>query len=81
MNTTNGIIKAAIVALAMTMFSGAALAERQPQMQAAIKNLEEAKANLQHASNDKGGHKGKAIRLINEAIEEVRAGIQFDNRH
>lgn len=81
MHTTNGIVKAAIVALAMTMFSGVALAEKQPAMEAAIKNLQEARDNLNQATHDKGGHRVKAVKLINKAIAEVRAGIEFDNKH
>ena len=29
---------------------------------------------------DKGGHRGKAIRLVNAAINEVEAGMRFDRR-
>lgn len=65
----------------MTMFSGVVLAEKQPAMEAAIKNLQEAQGNLKNASLDKGGHRGKAIKLINGVIEEVKAGIQYDNKY
>jgi hypothetical protein len=33
------------------------------------------------ADPDKGGHRMKAVRLVNEAIGEVQAGIHFDNKH
>lgn len=80
MHIANGI-KVVIAVLAMMVFSGAALAERQPAMEAALKNLQEARQNLNQASKDKGGHRVKAIKLIDHAIEEVQAGIKFDNRH
>ena len=47
----------------------------QPHMQAALTNLETAKTNLQQATADKGGHRAKAIDLVNQAIDEVKKGI------
>ena len=49
----------------------------QPRMRAALDALEAAKANLQAASSNKGGHRANAIKLVNAAISEVRAGIAF----
>jgi hypothetical protein len=53
----------------------------QPNMQAAKANLQTARAQLQQATPDKGGHRVKAIELVNSAIAEVNAGIAFDRRH
>jgi hypothetical protein len=47
----------------------------QPNMRAALAHLREAKAALQRAEHNKGGHRGKAVELINRAIAEVEAGI------
>ncbi|EDY38355.1 hypothetical protein CPCC7001_1234 [Cyanobium sp. PCC 7001] len=47
----------------------------QPNMKAALVNLKQAKQSLEQATHDKGGHRVKAIQLINEAIEEVKKGI------
>ena len=55
-------------------------AEPQPHMKAAQKHLEDAKSELQKASADKGGHRAKAIQLVNDAIEEVKKGIAADNK-
>ncbi|HEX3321786.1 MAG TPA: hypothetical protein VHR84_13850 [Terriglobales bacterium] len=55
--------------------------EEQPEMRAALQNLREAQRNLNSASHDKGGHRLKALQLINNAIAEVEQGMQFDNRH
>jgi hypothetical protein len=52
----------------------------QPQMQAARRNLVEARQNLSRATADKGGHRVRALRLIDQALSEVDAGIRFDNR-
>ncbi len=58
-----------------------AFAESQPRMHAAVKHLEAALVELRAATADKGGHRAKAIALTEEAIQETRAGIEFDNRH
>ena len=48
----------------------------QPHMQASLTALNNAKANLDKANADKGGHRGKAIDLVKAAIDEVNLGIQ-----
>ena len=55
--------------------------EPQPEMTAALQNLRDAQRNLQLASRDKGGHRANAVNLVNRAIAEIEAGIQYDNRH
>ena len=57
------------------------VAEKQPHMSAALDRLQGAKAELEAAEHDKGGHRAKALQLTQEAIEEVKAGMNFDNRH
>jgi hypothetical protein len=56
-------------------------AEPQPHMRAALASLQTAKNQLEKASHDKGGHRVRAIGLINQAIAEVEKGIAFDNTH
>ena len=48
----------------------------QPHMQAALDALNSALNNLNQAEADKGGHRAKAIDLVNQAINEVNLGIQ-----
>ena len=60
---------------AETVATGEALVD-QPHMQRALDYLRDAKANLGKATADKGGHRAKAIDLINEAIDEVNKGIE-----
>lgn len=55
--------------------------EAQPEMTAAIENLREAQRHLAAGSHDKGGHRVRALELVNQAIKETQAGIQFDNTH
>jgi len=56
-------------------------AEKQPHMQSALEGLKKAKAQLEKAEPDKGGHRVEAIKLIDQAIQEVKAGIEYDNEH
>ena len=53
----------------------------QPYMQDALRDLDNAKRELQQAARNKGGHRANAIGLINRAIVEVNKGINFDRRH
>jgi len=55
--------------------------EYQPEMAAAIHHLREAQQNLEAASRDKGGHRIRALQLIEQAIRETQEGIQYDNAH
>lgn len=50
-------------------------------MKAARGDLQTAKSELQKATPDKGGHRVRAIALVNSAIAQVNAGIAFDRRH
>jgi hypothetical protein len=73
---TGGVIAAGLVAGAKP-----ALADRQPEMERAKNALYDAIQSLRAASEDKGGHRVKAIQLIESAIGEVDAGIHFANTH
>ena len=58
-----------------------ASAEAQPRMRTALDLLNKAKDELKAANPDKGGHRVKAIESTEKAIEETKAGIEFDNKH
>jgi hypothetical protein len=73
-----GLLPAAVVA---ALFSGKAKASDQPRMQAALDALKTARRELEAATNDKGGHRRKALSLVNQAINQVEQGIKFDRRH
>ena len=49
----------------------------QPHMGETITLLQSARAELAAATPNKGGHREKALGLIDQAIAEVRAGIAF----
>jgi hypothetical protein len=56
-------------------FAGGCVVAAQPHMYNALHALQNARSELQEASTDKAGHRVAALRLINEAIGEVQAGI------
>ena len=46
----------------------------QPNMQAALAALKEARVSLKKAKANKGGHRGAALKLVEQVIAEVEAG-------
>ena len=66
-----GLMLAAAVA-AMGLQSARA---DQPHMQNALMHLREARSALQRAEHNKGGHRERAVEIVNRAIAEVEAGI------
>jgi hypothetical protein len=53
-----------------------AAAGDQPHMEAALKSLVTARTELMNAEHNKGGHRAKALDLVNKAIQETNLGIQ-----
>jgi hypothetical protein len=71
-------LKSSIACLIIGVVLGASVAyANQPHMVSALETLRAARADLQQAVSNKGGHKERAIGLIDQAIEQVRAGIAF----
>jgi hypothetical protein len=53
----------------------------QPMMQATLRSLHNAKAALETATPNKGGHREAALRLVQDAIGAVQAGMQYAAAH
>jgi len=70
----------ALVAAAAGSFAGYSVAS-QPQMQSALSHLEAAERDLQQATHDKGGHRDRALDLVQRAEKQVREGMKYDNKH
>ncbi len=68
-----GLAAAAVLTADLTTEAGAA----QPNMQEALRALNAALRSLERAPPNKGGHKLRAMSLIEQAIHEVRAGIAY----
>ena len=67
----------AVPVLVVLFVIGCVTGRGQPHMQAALDHLQAAKAELQSATADKGGHRVRAIELVNRAIGEVEAGMEY----
>lgn len=65
----------ALAALLVAGFTVGRASAAQPHMQVALDHLVAARGELQSAAHDKGGHRVNALRLVNDAIREVREGI------
>lgn len=53
----------------------------QPEMHAALDHLKQAKENLEKGKHDKGGHRKRALELVDQAIAEVNQGIAYVQGH
>jgi hypothetical protein len=53
----------------------------QPNMEAAREHLQSARALLDRAEPNKGGHRERAIELVDRAIAQVSEGIDFSRAH
>jgi hypothetical protein len=63
-----------VCGLSIGSVTSVALAD-QPHMQNALVSLQSALAQLNAASNNKGGHKANAINYVTSAIHEVKLGM------
>lgn len=72
--TTGSLAAAALVA---ALPSEAAAAPRHPKIKEAIHSLKEARVELKEAAHDFGGHRVKALKAIDEAIEQLEKALAF----
>ncbi len=76
-----GIAAAGAVAATAVTVSATTADAYQGNMERALSSLYEALAFLREATPNKGGHKEAASQLIEQAIDQVRAGIDFADDH
>lgn len=53
-------------------------AERHPEIREAIEALRRAKAHMEHAAHDFGGHRVEAIRATDDALHQLEECLKFD---
>ena len=76
LSTRDRLVKAFVVlAVAGGAFAAGLAYAAQPHMEAALNALLTAQTELKIAEHDKGGHRVKALALVNSAINQVQAGI------
>ncbi|QGM99964.1 hypothetical protein [Methylocystis parvus] len=53
----------------------------QGNMERALASLQDAMASLEAATPNKGGHRERAMQIIQRAMNQVQMGIDYANRH
>jgi hypothetical protein len=78
------MVKRIIIVLIIGFFFGATVgswaAIHQPHMMAALEALQKAKVELEAGEHNKGGHRVKALEIVQRAIEQTRKGIAAGER-
>jgi hypothetical protein len=54
--------------------------ERHPHIRAAIRELREAKNELENAAHDFGGHRVQAIKDIDQTVKQLEKALKFDKK-
>jgi hypothetical protein len=57
------------------------MAIHEPHMSAAYGHLQQAKAELDRAAANKGGHREKAMQMVDQAMRQIEEGEQYDEQH
>ena len=57
------------------------MAIHEPHMSAAFGHLEQAKAELERATANKGGHREQAMQMIDQAMQQIEEGEQYYQQH
>jgi hypothetical protein len=79
-NVLAGLGVALAAGSAATLASSPVMAE-QGNMDAALRQLQNALDSLHRATPNKGGHKERAAELVMQAMAEVQAGIDYAAQH
>jgi len=78
------MVKKIVIALIVGLLIGGAVgswaAIHQPHMIAALDALKNAKVELEAGEHNKGGHRVKALGLVQKAIEQTKKGIEAGER-
>ena len=70
-----------ILLLLIGYLAGCASGGGQPHMQSAMDHLKTARDELTAAEANKGGHRERAIAIVNNAIDQVQRGMDFAAAH
>jgi len=58
----------------------APMPEAHPHIRAAIRELQDARHELETAAHDFGGHKKEAIEAVDNAIKQLREALEYDKK-
>jgi hypothetical protein len=80
-----GIASSSVLAVVLACGGGEVVVRSagadQPHMQAAREHLQQARVSLDRAEPNKGGHRERAIELVDQAIAQVNEGIEYARTH
>ncbi|HET6844186.1 MAG TPA: hypothetical protein VFK06_21275 [Candidatus Angelobacter sp.] len=54
--------------------------EQHPHIRTALRELREAKKELQTAAHDFGGHRKEAIEAVDNAIKQLQEALEYDKK-
>ena len=54
--------------------------EQHPHIRAALRELREARRELETAAHDFGGHKQEAIEAVDNAIKQLQQALEYDKK-
>lgn len=54
--------------------------EQHPHIRAALRELREARHELETAAHDFGGHRKEAIEAVDNAIKQLQEALQYDKK-
>lgn len=74
----NGAAGKVVTAANLTATPNAAPAEQHPEIRDALAALRTARAHLEHAAHDFGGHRVDAIKATDEAIRQLEICLKYD---
>lgn len=81
-NKIIGVLSTLLLLAGMGLFAqNREMARHEPHMSAAIGHLQQAKEELQRAAPNKGGHRERAMELVDQAIQQVQQGEQYYEQH
>ncbi len=76
-----GFVGAMMIAASIGAFAAHEAHAGQPDMREALEKLRGARQALNDSPGGKGGHRVEALKLVDQAIDQVKAGIEYDKTH
>lgn len=77
----NRTLTAILVSTVFAVFAATPVSAEQGNMEHAIVKLNQAMDSLRAATPNKGGHRERAMDFTQQAIDQVREGIDYANRN
>jgi len=66
-----------LVAIGLVYAQTRHMAIHEPHMSAAYGHLEQARAELERATPNKGGHRDRAMQAVDQAMRQIEEGEQY----